>query len=126
METRMSHGARAPVVRFEVMGQDAAKLQDFYSELLGWRFERHEPLPYGEVPPAEEGIAGGVGQAPEGSPGWTTFYTKVGDLEATMARATALGSRVLMESQELRDRRIAVVTDPEGRPVGLCAEPLRA
>ena len=44
------------------------------------------------------------------------------DLEATMARATALGSRVLMEIQELPDTRIAVVTDPEGNPVGLCAD----
>ena len=122
----MSQEHATPVVWFEVMGQDADRLQDFYSELLGWRFERREPWPYGRVSPAAGGIAGGVGQAPDGSPGWTTFYTKVADLERTMARATALGSRVLMEIQELRDRRIAVVTDPEGRPVGLCADPLRA
>ena len=112
-----------PVVWFEVLGQDADKLQDFYGELLGWKVERREPMPYGIVPPGEGGIAGGIGQAPAGSPGWTTFYTKVADLEATMARATALGSRVLMEIQELPDTRIAVVTDPEGRAVGLCADP---
>ncbi|MGH0031273.1 MAG: VOC family protein [Myxococcota bacterium] len=116
----------SPVVWFEVMGQDADRLQGFYGELLGWTFERQDPMPYGIVAPGEGGIAGGVGQAPEGSPGWATFYTKVDDLEATMARATALGSRVLMEIQELADVRIAVVTDPEGRAVGLCADPLRA
>ena len=120
------HRAGSPVVWFEVMGQDADRLQDFYGELLGWRFARREPFPYGRVAPLGGGIAGGIGRAPAGSPGWTTFYTRVSDLEASMARATALGAGVLMEIQELRSRRIAVITDPEGRPLGLCADPLRA
>lgn len=114
-----------PVVWFEVLGQDADNLRAFYGELLGWKFETDDPMGYGIVAPGEGGIPGGIGQAPEGSSGWSTFYTKVPDLEATMARATALGSRVLMEIQELPDTRIAVVTDPEGRPLGLCADPVR-
>jgi predicted enzyme related to lactoylglutathione lyase len=48
----------------------------------------------------------------------------VPDLERTLAEATALGSQVLMEIDELPDRRrIAVITDPEGRPLGLCSGP---
>lgn len=115
-----------PVVWFEVMGQDADKLRSFYGELLGFHFHVNQATGYGIAAPKEGGIGGGIGRAPEGSRGWTAFYTKVPDLEATMARATALGSGVLMEIQELPDVRVAVVTDPEGRPVGLCADPLRA
>lgn len=113
-----------PVVWFEVMGQDADKLRGFYGDLLGWKFDTDNPMGYGMVAAGEGGIPGGIGRAPEGARGWTTFYTKVPDLEASMARATALGSRVLLEIQELPDTRIAVVTDPEGNPVGLCADPL--
>ena len=115
-----------PVVWFEVMGQDTDKLRRFYSKLLGWKIDADNPMNYGMVAPGEGGIPGGIGQAPEGSRGWTTFYTKVPDLEAAMARATALGSSVLLEIQELPDTRIAVVTDPEGHPVGLCADPVSA
>ncbi len=114
-----------PVVWFEVMGQDADKLRRFYGELLGWKIDADNPMNYGMVAPGEGGIAGGIGQAPEGSRGWTTFYTKVPDLEEAMAQATALGSSVLLEIQELPDTRIAVVTDPEGHPVGLCADPVK-
>lgn len=126
MADRVAHAGVDPVVWFEVLGQDPDKLRSFYGELLGWRFDVNEPTGYGIAAPGEGGIAGGIGRAPEGSRGWTTFYAKVPDLEAAMARATALGSSVLMEIQELPDVRVAVVTDPEGRPVGLCADPLRA
>lgn len=114
----------SPVVWFEVMGQDADKLREFYGELLGWEFEVVHPTRYGKVRAQGGGIPGGVGQACADGRGWTTFYTKVPDLERAMAEATALGSQVLMEIEELPDTRIAVVTDPEGRPVGLCADPV--
>jgi hypothetical protein len=109
-----------PVVAFEIRGQDADKLREFYAELLGWRFEVPTPRGYGGVEAGEGGIPGCVGPAPDGSRGWATFYSRVPQLELAMARATALGSRVLLEIQELSDVRIAVVTDPEGHPVGLC------
>ena len=112
-----------PVVWFEVMGQDADKLRTFYGELLGWQFDTNNPMKYGMVEAGEGGIAGGVGQAPEGTRGWTTFYTKVADLEAALLKAGDLGSQVVMPIQDLPDTRIAVVTDPEGNLVGLCADP---
>ncbi len=112
-----------PVVRFEVVGQDADKLRQFYGELLGWEFQVSHPTRYGRVRP-DGGIPGGVGQAKPGERGWATFYTWVPDLERTMAEATALGSEVLMEIDELPDRtRRAVITDPEGRALGLCSGP---
>jgi predicted enzyme related to lactoylglutathione lyase len=110
-----------PVVWFEVMGQDADKMRNFYGDLLGWRFEVIQEMNYGTVEAGEGGIAGGVGQVAEGR-GWATFYTKVPDLEASLAQAKKLGSSVRVPITELPDTRIAVVTDPEGNAVGLCAD----
>jgi predicted enzyme related to lactoylglutathione lyase len=111
-----------PVVWFEVMGQDADKLRDFYGELLGWRFRTTPPRAYSELDRAEgsPGISGGIGQTGPGHPNWMTFYTRVPDLDAAIERARGLGSQVLMPPVRLADTTVAVVSDPEGHPVGLC------
>lgn len=114
-----------PVVWVEVIGQDGDKLQRFYGEVLGWRF-RPEPrrprLGRGVVMEETEArIRGRVGEGGPGQPRWLTFYTEVPDLAAALARARALGSRVLLAPTPFADGTIAVVSDPEGHPVGLCA-----
>ena len=52
-----------PVVQFEVMGEDADKLQSFYSDLFDWKITSHGN--YGIVERHVNGdgvgIAGGVG-----------------------------------------------------------------
>jgi len=112
-----------PVVRFEVMGQDADRLKRFYGDLRGWQFQPIPAMPYSQVRRAEgaPGIPGAIGQTGPGHPNWLVFYTEVPDLEQSLARARALGSRVLMAPVRLRDSVVAVVSDPEGHPVGLCA-----
>jgi hypothetical protein len=113
-----------PVVRFEVMGQDADSLRRFYAELLGWRFRMVPPMKhYGLVERAEgaPGIPGAVGQTGPGHPSWMTFYSLVPDLDAAIACAKRLGSQVLLPPVRQGDTTIAVVSDPEGHPVGLCA-----
>lgn len=110
------------VIWFEVMGQDADKLQAFYSELFGWHLEPGPEWPdYGmlDVPEGSGGIGGGIGKAPEG-PGWTTFYVQVDDLEGALAKANTLGAQVAMPPTPLPDgSTIAMVKDPEGHPLGL-------
>lgn len=111
-----------PVVRFEVMGQDADRLSRFYGDLLGWRFQpgrtpRYRLLEREEGAP---GIPGGIGQTGPGHPTWMVFYTEVPDLGACLARARALGAEVLMPPVRVGDTTLAVVSDPEGHPVGLC------
>ena len=115
----------SPVVWFEVLGQDADKMRAFYISLFGWKFNLDPESKYGIVQ-IGEGIAGGVGQAPPDQRGWITFYTQVPDLEAAVEHASQLGSAVLMPITELPDTRIAVVNDPEGHPVGLCAPRVEA
>jgi len=49
-----------------------------------------------------------------------TFYTRVPDLGDAIAKARSLGSQVLVPPTRHGDTIIAVVSDPEGHPVGLC------
>lgn len=108
-----------PVKWFEVLSPDPGRARRFYGELFQWKYDVLPEMDYGMVAPADGGIGGGVGRAPQG-PGWTTFYVAVPDVDGTVAQATAMGSSVLLPKTDLPDgAQIAVVTDPDGRPVGL-------
>jgi hypothetical protein len=112
-----------PVVWFEILGQHGDSLHGFYAELLGWNFDARHPSPGLPGPPAPGRggpfrRAGRIPSAPP--PWWVTFYSRVPDLDAAIARARVLGSRVLVPPTQHGDTVIAVVSDPEGHPVGLC------
>ena len=119
-----------PVVHFEVMGNDAAALQSFYGDLFGWKFNVDNPMNYAMVDPADNppggsgtsGIAGGIGQMPEGQPGYATFYVDVPDVEAALAKAVSLGGSRLMGPENVMEGLvIGLFTDPEGHIIGVAA-----
>jgi uncharacterized protein len=107
----------APVVWFEVMGQDADKLQAFYGQLFQWEFTGMG-ADYAMVAKAAEGIPGGVGKAPQG-PGHVTFYVAVPDINATLAEAEAQGGQILMPRTVMPEVTLALFADPEGHVVGI-------
>ena len=112
-----------PVVHFEIMGTDQAKLQSFYSDLFGWNINADNPQGYGiverEVNGDGIGIAGGVG-AIEGVPGHVTFYIQVPDVEAALAKAEKLGgTRLVGPDQVAEGVVIGLFNDPEGHLVGV-------
>jgi len=104
-----------PIVWFEALGQHADKLEGFYGEVLGWSFESR-PCPPSLARPLRVRRPARPGATP---PWWVTFYTRVPDLDAAIAKARALGSRLLVAPTRHGDRVFAVVSDPEGHPVGL-------
>ena len=115
-----------PVVHFEVIGKDAAKLQRYYAELFGWEIDTNNPLNYGIV--AREGnvnadgigIGGGVGAGPEGYDGHATFYVEAPDGEAALAKAESLGGARMMGPEKVMEGvEIGLFTDPEGHVVGV-------
>ena len=115
-----------PIVHFEVMGKDADKLRDYYSELFGWEFDTDNPMNYGIVARDQNvtdegvGIGGGVGAAPEGYDGHSTFYVGVDDVEAALAKAESLGGSRMMGPEKVMDSiEIGLFTDPEGHLVGV-------
>jgi uncharacterized protein len=115
-----------PVVHFEVIGKDGAKLRSYYSELFDWEMNADNPMNYGTVDREANlssdgiGIGGGVGQAPEGYDGHVTFYVAVPDVEAALVKAEGLGGSRMMGPVEVTEGvEIAQFADPEGHLVGL-------
>ena len=116
----------APVVHFEIAGKDAAKLQQYYSDLFEWNIDANNPMNYGMV--AREGnvnsdgvgIGGGIGGGPEGYPGHVTFYVEVPDVEQALTKAESLGgSRMMGPDKVMEGVEIGLFNDPEGHTVGL-------
>ena len=115
-----------PVVHFEVVGNDAKKLQKYYSELFDWDIEADNDMGYGLVVreanlnPDGIGIGGGVSQGPEGYGGHVTFYVEVPDVEAALAKAEELGgSRVFGPDKVMDMMVLGQFTDPEGHVIGV-------
>ncbi|MEV7398161.1 VOC family protein [Aeromicrobium sp. NPDC092404] len=113
-----------PVAFFEIVSDDAPRLHTFYTDLFGWTVETDEDG-YGLVDTGagEDAVAGGIG--PSMAPGDTgvKIYVRTPALEDTLAKAQELGSTVYLEPMDLPGGygRIAVVSDPDGNPLGLWA-----
>jgi uncharacterized protein len=115
-----------PVVHFEIIGKDGARLQSYYSELFGWEIDANNPMNYGVVSREGNtnadgiGIGGGIGPGPEGYEGHVTVYVEVPDVEASLAKASSLGGRRLMGPDKvMEDLEIGQFADPEGHVIGL-------
>jgi predicted enzyme related to lactoylglutathione lyase len=115
-----------PVVHFEVMGHDKARLERFFSELFGWRVDTNNPMGYGVVAHSENystggvGIGGGIfGDVPEDMSG-VTFYVEVDDVDETLKRAEELGGRRMMGPDQAPGGPVfGHLRDPEGHWIGL-------
>lgn len=106
-----------PVVHFEVTGKDGAKLQKFYADAFGWKIDANNPMAYGMVDNAGEGIGGGVsgGDAPA-----VTFYIQVDDPAAYLKKVTSLGGKVIQDVTVIPDMvTMAQFADPEGNVIGI-------
>jgi len=108
------------VIHFEVVGKDGPALQRFYSTVFGWKLNTDNPEGYGMVEHGDQGIGGGIGAAPDGTPGRVTFYVQTDDAQATLRKVEELGGRVVMPLTEVAPgTTIALFADPEGHIVGL-------
>jgi predicted enzyme related to lactoylglutathione lyase len=115
-----------PVVHFEIVGKDGAKLQRYFSELFGWDVDANNPMAYGVVSRDGNvnrdgiGIGGGIGGGPEGYEGHVTFYVEVPDVEAALQKAESLGgTRMMGPDQVMEGVEIGLFLDPEGHTIGV-------
>ena len=109
-----------PVMWFEVLGNDGAKLQQFYGALFGWTFDVIQPINYGVTNMSGgRGIPGGVGQTFPGTRSWTTFYIETPDVTASLEQARALGGRIVTPRTVMPDVTLGIFEDPEGHVIGL-------
>jgi uncharacterized protein len=111
-----------PVVHFEIIGKDAAVLQNYYSELFGWEIDHNNSRGYGLVKPTGEGgIAGGIGggHIPDYD-GHVTFYVQVPDVGDALEKAEQLGgTKVFGPAPVVKGIVLGQFRDPEGHLVGL-------
>lgn len=112
-----------PVVHWELMSKDPAKVADFYQKIFDWKIEHDPDMNYRIVQTnAEGGINGGIMKPdrPEPWPGNMTLYIAVDDLAAYRKRIVEAGGEIKVEEQEVPGMgAFTLFTDPEGRMMGL-------
>jgi uncharacterized protein len=111
-----------PTMWFEVAGKDLQALKGFYSQLFEWQITDMDAMPYATIDTGGDGIPGGIGAAPNGDSGHVTFYVRVDDLEAALAKAEELGGKRTMGPMDIPNGQIALLADPEGHQVGLMTQ----
>jgi predicted enzyme related to lactoylglutathione lyase len=120
-----------PVVHFEIIGSDPAKLRGYYGDLFGWEFDTGGPVAaavsqageYGFVQHGDgTGSPGGVGGGP-GYPPHVVFYVGVPDVEAALRKAESLGGTRRMGPERAPGTSLVVghFADPEGNLIGLAS-----
>jgi predicted enzyme related to lactoylglutathione lyase len=120
-----------PVVHFEIIGKDPAKLRSYFGELFGWEFDTSspvaeavsEPLDYGFVNRITTGdgtgIPGGVGGG-SGYENHVIFYIGVPDVGAALLKAERLGGKRRMGPERAPTGLVVGhFTDPEGNLIGV-------
>jgi predicted enzyme related to lactoylglutathione lyase len=112
-----------PVVHFELMSKDPAKVSDFYAAIFDWKIQHLPELNYRMVETGGEGgINGGI-LKPEREGPWlgnTLFYVAVDDLAAYRKKVVAAGGKICVEEQAVPGMgAFSLFTDPEGRMMGL-------
>ncbi|PZS26911.1 MAG: glyoxalase [Pseudonocardiales bacterium] len=121
-----------PVVHFEVIGTDPAKLRSYYGELFGWAYQENSTVA-AEVSQPDgytfidrmttddgTGIPGGVGGGPAFS-SHAVFYVGVPDVEEALRKAESLGGTRVMGPSRNEGGGVVVghFTDPEGNLIGV-------
>jgi len=120
-----------PVVHFEIVGSDPAKLREYYGALFGWDFQVgdtvsasvSQPGEYGFVEGSRHGMGsnlnGGVGGGPGHHPK-ALFYVGVPDVEAALRQAESLGgTRNMGPEGKAGTLVVGHFTDPEGNLIGV-------
>jgi uncharacterized protein len=107
----------------DVAVPDVDAAQDFYGELLGWKFDTvdDERASYTYCLKDGRKVAGlyAIPQTSQQRPSWNT-YLGVDDLDATVATVQGLGATLIKGPKGYVDGgRVAVITDPCGATVCL-------
>jgi predicted enzyme related to lactoylglutathione lyase len=106
----------------DLLTKDVAAARRFYGELFGWRFEntKRGDRPYVLARSGSMPIAGivDISDMAEAGSQWLSFLS-VADVDKSVALVQAERGKVLIEPRDLPLARVAIVTDPQGAPIGL-------
>ena len=112
---------------YDLMTTDIAAAVAFYKSVLGWTVDDWQAkggaMPYAHVHSAQGGIGGITLLPPElkamGAPPYWTGYVLVDDVDATAAKAVALGGKLHFAMDLPGTGRFATIADPDGATIAL-------
>ncbi|MCO6438124.1 MAG: VOC family protein [Phycisphaerae bacterium] len=109
-----------PLCHFELMVDDPSKARAFYEAVFDWTFDDASMPGYTLIQTGAE-PTGGMFKRPELAPGvCANIYFQTHDLDATLSKAVERGAKVLVPKTAIPNvGHFAMITDPEGIPVGL-------
>jgi predicted enzyme related to lactoylglutathione lyase len=114
-------------VHIELNTDDVAKAKKFYKGLFKWKFGAMGPG-YTGIDVGKGGAGGGMQKKPmPDAPTMWLPYVEVDDVKKTVAKASKLGAKVMVDFMEIGDMgAIGVFVDPTGAAVGVWAAAKKA
>jgi predicted enzyme related to lactoylglutathione lyase len=113
----MAHG---DITHIDIPADDLTRATTFYGDLFGWKIEEapgFEGYPMWQAP---NKISGGGFGPRDGELRVPRSYVEVDSIDATLAKATELGGRVVKPKTEISPTSWwAVLEDTEGNEIGL-------
>ena len=109
-----------PFVHVELNTTDVSKAKDFYGKLFDWKLEDVPDMAYTMIK-VGEGTGGGMMKHPvPGAPSSWLAYVMVDDVNASTAKAKALGATILKDTTEIPGVGwFSIFTDPTGATLAL-------
>jgi predicted enzyme related to lactoylglutathione lyase len=113
------------VVQWQIVAKDPDAETKFYASLFGWKIRTDNALGYRMVDTqSDRGIGGGVWPSPPEGHNLVQLFVEVDDIDASLAKALALGGTVIVPKSQLPDGdALAIVQDPAGLSFGMYTPP---
>lgn len=114
------------ITHFEIRSDDPARIEAFYRDLFGWRFQKVGGFEYWTIATRDEGqpgingaLARRGGLPEERIPGFLAHFN-VPSVDAVLARVEELGGRIRVPKTAIPSVGwFAVFEDPDGNALGL-------
>jgi predicted enzyme related to lactoylglutathione lyase len=111
------------VGHLEIPADNVESLNDFYSSLFGWQFEKDQTQGYWMIKNA--GISGGLMQK-ENPKQLSTMFIEVESIEDYTDKVNDLGAKVVKDKQEISEGYYVVLEDPQGNTFGVWQKKIAA
>jgi len=114
-----------PICHVEIPAIDPATASTFYADVFGWQIQV-DPTRNSHLFQPQRGPGGAfveVGKTTDARIGEVLIYVFTDDIDATLARAEALGAKTLTPKTEIPHGWFAVFADPVGNRIALYTAP---
>ena len=112
--------SKNPIVHIEFSAQDREAAGKFYADLFDWSVQQMPEMDYSMFDTGK-GLGGGLNPVKDEFPAGTVMvYVGTDDIEATLAKAEALGGKTLVPKSEIPGQGwFGMFADPTGNQIGL-------